>query len=616
MAARGVRAPGPGKCNRVDHVLRRTAWAVAALSAAMWLSGCAAFHPMHGVPARYLPEEFRGFSRADQRTIDLSLLKQTPPSAYRVDTGDVLGIYIEGVLGDRRLPQPVNIPLNNETPPTFGYPIPVRDGGTISLPLIGTQTVKGLTIAEVENLLKDAYTKNKQFLNPDNDRILVSLQRPRQYRVLVIRQEEGQVAQPTMPGFLNMGTLKRGTGQVVSLAAYRNDVLHALAHTGGLPGLDAENAIYVIRQRKSATGWTPPSPAPPSPQTGSALRKRKMPLLFRAQSLDWGTGHSSPALNPHGDYRRGGFTPVEPVQTPPQLPTHQLLPVESPAATSPVMNRIPINTMLSPESAAPQTVPSMPVLNPALPSSLPVMSLPRTATELGGNPHPLPDRLATHHQEQVPPPPPLVPTPDGQHLPPDQLPTMTPEEFGWDLNDGGLEGRHIVRIPIRLGPGQTVDLQESDIILEDGDIVFIESRDTEVFYTGGLLSSGQYTLPRDYDLNVLEAIAISQARFGGNTGASRATTSVGGQSALNNDVSVSASNIIILRYLADGRMVPIEVDLYKARSDIAEQVIIQPGDYILLQYKKSEAIAAFFERHLLETALFGVAAAQWTTNNR
>ena len=151
--------------------------------------------------------------------------------------------------------------------------------------------------------------------------------------------------------------------------------------------------------------------------------------------------------------------------------------------------------------------------------------------------------------------------------------SVTPEQFGWDFSEDNLNDRRVIRIPIRLGPGETVDLREEDVILENGDIVFIEARDTEVFYTGGLLGGGQYTLPRDYDLNVLQAIAVSQGpRAAGGAGTSRATASMGGQSALNNDVSISASHIIILRYLPDGRMVPIEIDLYTARTDVTASV--------------------------------------------
>jgi hypothetical protein len=43
--------------------------------------------------------------------------------------------------------------------------------------------------------------------------------------------------------------------------------------------------------------------------------------------------------------------------------------------------------------------------------------------------------------------------------------------------------------------------------------------------------------------------------------------------------------------------------------------VIQPGDYILLQYTKAEAICAFFERHLLEGALFTIAAANFNRGN-
>src|SRR5581483_10497001 len=40
---------------------------------------------------------------------------------------------------------------------------------------------------------------------------------------------------------------KRGTGHFVDLLAYENDVLHALAQTGGLPGLDAYNEVVIYR---------------------------------------------------------------------------------------------------------------------------------------------------------------------------------------------------------------------------------------------------------------------------------------------------------------------------------------------------------------------------------
>ena len=171
------------------------------------------------------------------------------------------------------------------------------------------------------------------------------------------------------------------------------------------------------------------------------------------------------------------------------------------------------------------------------------------------------------------------------------------------INDSTMQRPGIVKIPIRLSPGEQVNLTREDIILHDGDVVFIESRDTEIFYTGGLLGGGQYTLPRDYDLDILGAISIAQ---GGNNSSNGKST--GGPSALNQDVTISASNAIILRQLPNGTQLPIKVDLYQAVRDPSQRVLIQPGDYIILQYTKSEAIAAFIERHLLEGALFGLAA--------
>ena len=178
------------------------------------------------------------------------------------------------------------------------------------------------------------------------------------------------------------------------------------------------------------------------------------------------------------------------------------------------------------------------------------------------------------------------------------------------LSNLDVDGRHVIRIPIRLGPGETADIREEDVILQDGDIVFIESRDTEVFFTGGLLGGGQFTLPRDYDLDILQALSIATSR--GNAGTGRVA---GGLSALNNDVSISPSTVIVLRKLPDGGEVPIKIDLYRARTDMSERIAIQPGDYILLQYTPLEAIAAFFERHLLEGALFGLAAQSFTSGN-
>ena len=76
-------------------------------------------------------------------------------------------------------------------------------------------------------------------------------------------------------------------------------------------------------------------------------------------------------------------------------------------------------------------------------------------------------------------------------------------------------------------------------------------------------------------------------------------------------------NIQRVGILVDGQTsVPIQIDLNRAKRDMTgrENIIIQPGDYLYLQYTCLEGVGAFFERHLLEGALFGLATAQFTSN--
>ncbi len=67
----------------------------------------------------------------------------------------------------------------------------------------------------------------------------------------------------------------------------------------------------------------------------------------------------------------------------------------------------------------------------------------------------------------------------------------------------------VLRIPLRLPAGVLPSIRPQDVILEEGDIVLIETRDTEFFYTGGLLPAGQWPIPRDYDLDALGAMALA-----------------------------------------------------------------------------------------------------------
>ncbi len=572
---------------------------------AVGLIGCAAFRPIEGIPARFVPNEVKAQTRSGKKTLDLSLLSQTVPRIYHLDSGDVLAVYIEGVLPRANEFPPINMPMQGEeATPALGYPIPVRPDGTISLPLLPQAiTVRGLSLKEVEDVIRRAYTVDRKILQTGNERVWVILHKPRQYRILVIRQEGVETPMMAQPGMANLGALKRGTGRVVTLAAYKNDVLHALAETGGLPGLDAENTIYVIRSRRRSGAIADPNsrPQPAGPDSGWSL----------SPANPWAAPVCPPPAIP--PMPEGGFQ-LSPLPN----DTFPLPPIDPKTNEVPVPSRSPI----------PQTQPPNAEQNSA--------ADPEPQTRFPAKPRNTGLQSALLDYEQGESPKRVTPMafepgrtdpsidPSASTLSPESLAGMPPTHSAGDwpevsaetwmghatFGDPTLANQNVSKIPVRLAPGEQVQFTERDILLEDGDIVFIESRDTEIFYTGGLLGGGQYTLPRDYDLDVLGAIAIAQARA--QTSVNRGT---GGVTALNQDVTISASQAIILRQMPNGTQVPIQIDLYRAVRHPEERVLMQPGDYLVLQYKPLEAVGAFFERHLLEGALLGVASQSFSRGN-
>src|SRR5690606_22986490 len=85
---------------------------------------------------------------------------------------------------------------------------------------------------------------------------------------------------------------------------------------------------------------------------------------------------------------------------------------------------------------------------------------------------------------------------------------------------------NVTRIPLRYNPANPPTFSQQDVILGEGDIVIIRSRDKETFYTAGLLGGGEFPLPRDKDLDIIGAIAIAGGPLGsGGTG----IAAIGGQ---------------------------------------------------------------------------------------
>jgi protein involved in polysaccharide export with SLBB domain len=135
--------------------------------------------------------------------------------------------------------------------------------------------------------------------------------------------------------------------------------------------------------------------------------------------------------------------------------------------------------------------------------------------------------------------------------------------------------RGCVRIPLRTQACQPLLFSEPDITLEDGDTVSIEARDAEVYYATGLLGSAPIPLPRDYDLRVVEAVA--QVR---SIQHSQCNTNVGW--------------VTVKRRLPNGQQIPIRVDLAEATRDQRENIIIQPGDLIVLPEQCSGGSRCWF----------------------
>ncbi|MCY2986655.1 MAG: polysaccharide biosynthesis/export family protein [Planctomycetota bacterium] len=406
------------------------------------LSGCAALtNPVaNGIPVRLLPDELVATAEREKlQTIPLNSLKQPPPDVYRLGPNDVLGIYIPGVLPETKEPDqgrqepasppptyfPSQIdPLARGLPAALGYPLPVREDGTVSLPLIDTILVKGKSIAETEAEIRETYTK-KGILQAGRERIIVTLMQPRQSRVTVIRQETGGLNVGGLGGIIATSS-KRGTGSVVSLRAYENDVLSALAETGGLPGLDCYDTIFIF---KHAQG----------------------------------------------------------------------------------------------NAAIVQTLESLPA---------------------------------------------------GKR--PQQLTELCPQ---------------VVQIPTRMLPGQPPPFRPQDILLENGDVVFLEARAVDLFYTGGLLPAGEHILPRDNDLDVVEAVAkVQGSLLNGAFGGSNLSGAI-----INPRMGhPSPSLLTVLRRTPSGGQVPIRVDLNRAMRDVRERIRIQAGDVLILQETPGEAVARNF----------------------
>jgi hypothetical protein len=294
--------------------------------------GCASVtNPVaDGIPVRRLPPEAFGESKADIRPVPLSALTPPLPDAYRLEPGDLLGVFVEGILGERGGQPPVRIPEQGGGPPGLGFPIPVREDGTVPLPIIDPLKVEGMTLNEAQEAVKRAYKNPKKNIlkDPETARIIVTLFRPRQYHVLVLREDAGGTTFGTAGGFGGVGATgvtvtqtRRAAGFPLDLPAYENNLLNALTRSGGLPGPEAEAEVLIQRGAyRSGPGGQPlVGPVDEGQTIRVPLRQRaSQPLTVRPQDLELQSGDVVQVrARPPDLFYTGGLLPARAFPLPP-----------------------------------------------------------------------------------------------------------------------------------------------------------------------------------------------------------------------------------------------------------------------------------------------------------
>ncbi|OYP37331.1 polysaccharide biosynthesis/export family protein [Rhodopirellula sp. MGV] len=249
---------GNGRRAQLWRQIKRFGFTIAASTLfAGSMTGCSALtQPIDGIPASRVPRQYFAEPKNDLVPVDISLLTLEPPREYVLGAGDILGVYIEGVLpfnppSSPPEPPPVNFPDAESTlPPSIGYPIAVQEDGSLSLPLIEPLNVNGLTLDQVRDAIRDAYIDN-DILRTDKARPIVTIIQERTVDVIVVREDggggQGLLRNAASSDFLRGGSDRSASGGLVKLKAYQNDILHALVETGGLPGLNAKNQVKVLR---------------------------------------------------------------------------------------------------------------------------------------------------------------------------------------------------------------------------------------------------------------------------------------------------------------------------------------------------------------------------------
>jgi len=192
--------------------------------------------------------------------VPFAALGQPRNSEHLIGPGDTLAIYVFGVFPPTEDETPIQTrtqavnqlyypPNGTEVSANTGLPVRVLPDGTVDLPLVPSINIEGLSLNQAVEKIRNTYLEEK-VVQKGRERITVGLLTPRVSRVVIFREDTPSSSIAINPAS-NIKHVHRGSGQVIDLPVYENDVLHALAATGGLPGTDAKRELWVIRNSPS-----------------------------------------------------------------------------------------------------------------------------------------------------------------------------------------------------------------------------------------------------------------------------------------------------------------------------------------------------------------------------
>lgn len=157
---------------------------------------------------------------------------------------------------------PVHQPApGSDLGPAMGFPTLVLHDGTIRLPFINLISVRGLTVSQVEQLLKKTFREGATPIITDRSRVIVSLIRKRTVNVMVIRGDQSQArSDPRFGrgGSQPVSARSDGSGRIYNmhLPAGDNDLLNAMMQSGGFPGVNAADQLQVLRNNSTSNPQT------------------------------------------------------------------------------------------------------------------------------------------------------------------------------------------------------------------------------------------------------------------------------------------------------------------------------------------------------------------------